>query len=264
LITVARTARALREDAKRLRTSGWTYAAIAKDWASWHGLNPRVAMRLAHGFTQTQVAQRWNDLWPDPVPKTAKHISYWEIWPEPGGRAPSLDTLNRLAMIYQCSAGDLLGGQDHTYLDPAASAAAVSPSTPYSGGSVQLLTVAIAVVREGNQLLLVCRRDEAGGSWQFPAGVVKPGADPAAVAVSETLAETGVHCRVTKHLGRRLHPVTQVMCEYYLCDYLTGTPENRDPVENLTATWVDAAKLTRFIPAEALFRPISLALMEAA
>ncbi|MBV1854552.1 NUDIX domain-containing protein [Catellatospora sp. NEAU-YM18] len=214
-------------------------------------------MRLAHGLTQAEVASRWNDLWPDPVPKTAKHISYWEIWPEAGGRAPSLDTLNRLALIYQCSAGDLLGGEDHTYLDSAASAALAPPSTPRgAGGSVQLLTVAIAVVRDGRQLLLVCRRDEAGGSWQFPAGVVKPGADPAAVAVAETLAETGVHCRVTKHLGRRLHPVTQVICEYFLCDYLTGTPDNGDPVENLTVTWVDDSKLTKFIPAEAIFAPV--------
>jgi hypothetical protein len=47
------------------------------------------------------------------------------------------------------------------------------------------------------------RRDEAGGSSQFPAGIVKPGGDPAAVAVVETLDKTGVHCRVTKHLGRR-------------------------------------------------------------
>jgi len=248
----------------RLRESGWTFTAIAKDWATRHGLNPRVAMRLAHGLTQSQVAERWNDLWPDPVPKTAKHISYWEIWPERGGRAPSLDTLNRLALIYQCNAGDLLGGQDHTYLDSAASAVLTSPSTVgRTDGSVQLLTVAIAVVREGHQLLLVCRRDEAGGSWQFPAGVVKPGADPAAVAVTETLAETGIHCRVTKHLGRRLHPVTQVMCEYLLCDYLTGTPDNGDPVENLPVSWVDDAKLTKFIPAEAIFPPVLNLLTEA-
>ncbi|WP_246002471.1 NUDIX domain-containing protein [Allorhizocola rhizosphaerae] len=262
---MARTARALREDAMRLRESGWTFAAIAKDWAIRHGLNPRVTMRLAHGLTQAEVANRWNDLWPDPVPKTAKHISYWEIWPEPGGRAPSLDTLNRLALIYQCSAGDLLGGEDHTYLDPAARSVLSTPVSAQTGaGTVQVLTVAIAVVRDSAQVLLVCRRDEAGGSWQFPAGVVKPGADPAAVAVAETLAETGVHCRIVAHLGRRLHPVTQVMCEYFLCEYLTGTPDNRDPVENLTVTWVDEAKLTKFIPAEAIFPPVMQALAEAA
>lgn len=261
---MARTARALHDDAVRLRASGWTFAAIAKDWATRHRLNPRVAMRLAHGLTQAQVAQRWNDLWPDPVPKTAKHISYWEVWPEPGGRTPSLETLNRLALIYQCSAGDLLGGEDHTYLDPASSAALSPPAAPTASGTVQVLTVAIAVVRDGAQLLLVCRRDEAGGSWQFPAGVVKPGADPSAVAVAETLAETGVHCRVVRHIGRRLHPVTQVMCEYFLCDYLTGTPDNGDPVENLTVTWIDDAKLTRFIPADAIFSPVLQVLTEAA
>jgi 8-oxo-dGTP pyrophosphatase MutT (NUDIX family) len=253
---MARTARALREEAVHLRETGWTFAAIAKDWSARHGLNPRVAIRLAHGLTQAQVAHRWNDLWPDPVPKTAKHISYWEVWPEPGGRPPSHETLNRLALIYQCSAGDLLGGEDHTHLDPASAVLAAAPGTASTGTAVQVLTVAIAVVADDTQTLLVCRRDEAGGSWQFPAGVVKPGADPASVAVRETLAETGVHCRVTRHLGRRLHPVTQVMCEYFLCDYLTGTPENRDPVENQTVTWVDNVKLTRFIPAESIFPPV--------
>jgi len=253
---MARTARALRAEALQLRQSGWTFSAIAKDWSARHGLNPRVAMRLAHGLTQAQVAERWNDLWPDPIPKTAKHISYWEIWPEPGGRAPSLDTLNHLAMIYQCSAGDLLGGEDHTDLDPASTGVSGSTATGRAVSTVQLLTVAIAIVHTDEQTLLVCRRDEAGGSWQFPAGVVKPGADPAAVAVQETLAETGVHCRVERHLGRRLHPLTQVMCEYFLCDYLTGAPDNRDPVENLTVTWVDNAKLTRFIRKESIFPPV--------
>lgn len=259
---MARTARALRQEAEKLRGAGWTYAAIAKEWGERHRLNPRVAMRLAHGLTQSQVADKWNDLWPDPVPRTAKHISYWEIWPDQGGRAPSLDTLNKLAMIYRCSAGDLLGGDDYTHLDSASSAAPdlrKADEIPRSG--VHILTVSIAVIVTDTQTLLVCRRDEAGGSWQFPAGVVKPGVDPAAVAVQETLAETGVHCSIVKHLGRRLHPVTQVMCEYYLCEYLTGSPDNLDPVENLTVTWVDNAKLTRFIPAESIF-PSVLRLFE--
>jgi 8-oxo-dGTP diphosphatase len=92
-----------------------------------------------------------------------------------------------------------------------------------------LLTVAIAVVTDGPHVLLVCRRDDSGALfWQFPAGVVKPGVKAAVVAVRETLSETGIHCAVREPLGTRLHPVTQVFCEYFLCDYLTGTIENRD------------------------------------
>jgi len=260
---MARTARALREEAKELRRAGWTYTRIATDWCVRYGLNPRVAMRLAHGLTQAQVADRWNDLWPEPIPRTAKQVSYWEIWPEPGGRAPSLETLNKLAMIYHCRAGDLLGGEDHSYLDPAAAeqisvaAPGPAPDTP-----VQVLTVAIAIVIRKCEVLLVCRRDDAEGLWQFPAGVVKPGADPAVVAVRETLAETGVHCSAKGHIGRRLHPATQVMCEYFLCDYLAGTADNHDPVENAAVTWTACAKVGRFIPTATIYPPVLTILQE--
>ncbi|MGI5211808.1 hypothetical protein [Plantactinospora sp. CA-290183] len=69
-------------------------------------------------MTQSEVAQRWNELWPESdAPKTAKQISYWEIWPGSAGRAPSLDTLNKLAYLYRCSAGELLDGEDYSHLD---------------------------------------------------------------------------------------------------------------------------------------------------
>ncbi|WP_216213785.1 NUDIX hydrolase [Amycolatopsis aidingensis] len=129
-----------------------------------------------------------------------------------------------------------------------------------SSGSdpAQMLKVAIAVVATEKKVLLVCRRgdDGQGISWQFPAGMVKPGVQPETVAVRETLAETGVHCVVVRGLGSRLHPVTNVFCEYLLCDYLAGDAENVDVVENVSVIWADKSKLTRFIPAEQIFPPI--------
>jgi ADP-ribose pyrophosphatase YjhB (NUDIX family) len=53
------------------------------------------------------------------------------------------------------------------------------------------LRVAIAIVTWDTRVLLVARRGEPGQIWQFPAGMVKPGAQADAVAVAETLAETG-------------------------------------------------------------------------
>jgi len=121
----------------------------------------------------------------------------------------------------------------------------------------EVLKVAIAVVTNGPQVLLVCRRDASNGiSWQFPAGIVKPGGDAAVVAVRETLAETGVHCSVSRSLGSRLHPRTRVLCEYFLCSYLAGNVENRDVVENVTVTWVERMKLTHFIPLTNLFQAL--------
>lgn len=125
-----------------------------------------------------------------------------------------------------------------------------------------VLRVAVAIVASEQQVLLVCRRGEdgAGISWQFPAGVVKPGTAPETVAVRETLTETGVHCAMTRHLGGRLHPITHVYCDYVLCEYLTGEAENLDVVENVGVVWADKAQLTRFIPAERIYPPILEAL----
>lgn len=86
------------------------------------------------------------------------------------------------------------------------------PSRPPAPGTVQAFQVAIAIVVNGPKVLIVCRRgDDAGGiSWQFPAGIVKPGVSPESVAVRETLAETNVHCAVVRSLGSRLYPITTI------------------------------------------------------
>jgi 8-oxo-dGTP diphosphatase len=134
-----------------------------------------------------------------------------------------------------------------------------------TAGDVQALRVAIAVVVRDGQVLLVCRRgEEAGGiSWQFPAGVVKPGVRPEATVVRETLAETGVHCAVQHRIGDRLHPVTGVYCVYFECSYLAGDAVNGDVLENVEVLWVPRSDLTRFIPESLIFPPI-LTCLEAA
>ncbi|WP_055693707.1 NUDIX hydrolase [Streptomyces prasinopilosus] len=124
----------------------------------------------------------------------------------------------------------------------------------------QALRVAIAVVLRGEDVLLVCRRGDGELRWQFPAGMVKPGGDPATVAVQETHGETGVHCTVREQLGERVHPVTGVVASYYLADHLAGDATNRDPLENVDVAWVPRTALTRFIPTDQLFPPILTAL----
>lgn len=126
------------------------------------------------------------------------------------------------------------------------------------------LRVAIAVVLRGAEVLLVQRRDSGALHWQFPAGVVKPGAEAEAVAVKETRAETGVHCTVRKSLGSRLHPTTGVQADYMLCDHLLGEPANLDPAENAEAAFVPIASLTRFISPDRIYRPVLDALGVAA
>jgi 8-oxo-dGTP pyrophosphatase MutT (NUDIX family) len=131
-----------------------------------------------------------------------------------------------------------------------------------AAGSAVALTVAIAVVVTDPDVLIVCRRevDASGITWQFPAGIVKPGASASIVAVRETLAETGIHCSVRSDLGSRIHPLTGVDCRYFLCDFLAGDVENRDTNENVDAIWAPRQDITRFIPAERIYPPILHAL----
>ncbi|WP_121002037.1 hypothetical protein [Saccharothrix australiensis] len=89
-----------------LRNNGKTWAEIAQIFADQYGFNMRVALRVAHDWSQRDTAERWNAQWPDD-PKTAKNISYWELWPSATGYAPSLDVLARLARLYECSVADL-------------------------------------------------------------------------------------------------------------------------------------------------------------
>lgn len=142
----------------------------------------------------------------------------------------------------------------------------LNPASSHEPGQGRALTVAIAIVTKPGHVLLVCRRDAetSGLTWQFPAGVVKPGAAAELAAVRETLAETGIHCTVRTTLGARLHPVTGVQCAYYLCDYLAGDATNCDADENVSVIWAPVGSLTRFIPAEQLYPPILAALEEPA
>ncbi|MBZ6102743.1 NUDIX domain-containing protein [Streptomyces olivaceus] len=126
--------------------------------------------------------------------------------------------------------------------------------------AAQALRVAIAVVRRGGNVLLVCRQDGDDITWQFPAGIVKPGGNAPKVAVRETLDETGVHCMVREHLGERLHPVTRAFCDYFICDYVHGEAVNGDASENVAVAWAPIAGLSRFIPTDRIYPPILTAL----
>jgi len=98
-----------------LRAEGQSWAQVAARIQAAEHVSGRAAMRLAHGWTQWEAARRWNDRWPADrggAGITDQHISYWETWPQ-SGREPSVKTLWRLALIYQCGVGDLIDEENY-------------------------------------------------------------------------------------------------------------------------------------------------------
>ncbi|MGW0920130.1 NUDIX domain-containing protein [Streptomyces sp. NPDC002755] len=172
---------------------------------------------------------------------SVRSVAAWRANPN---MIPQPETQRILATAFE-RAGDAVRRRFIHSLRPAASQPAA-----------QALRVAIAVVRRGGEVLLVCRQDGDDIAWQFPAGIVKPGGNAPKVAVRETLDETGVHCLVREHLGERLHPNTRAMCDYFICDYVHGEAINGDSSENVAVAWAPIGELARYIPRDRIFPPI--------
>lgn len=202
--------------------------------------------------TALQAAMRMtNDAFAEKLGIAVRTVANWHKQPDLTPRSEMQQLLDTL--LEQASTAEI--ARFRSQLDTSEPEAASEDA--------EALRAAIAIVTNAHEVLLVCRRTEdpaAPLSWQFPAGIVKPGASPATTAVREALAETGVTCRVRDNLGARIHPVTHVFCVYFLCDYLTGAADNRDPVENADVVWAPIDRLTRFIPAENIYPPVLEAL----
>ena len=126
------------------------------------------------------------------------------------------------------------------------------------------LAAVIGIVQKGEQILMVQRRTRYRGlSWQFPAGVVKPGEDMHDQVQSEVFAETGVRCKVTRSLGARIHDETKVLCHYFHCAYLDGEAANRDEKENSQVVWVKARDVPAYVTSS-LYHEVAALLEEIA
>ncbi|MCJ7701436.1 MAG: NUDIX hydrolase [Anaerolineales bacterium] len=112
------------------------------------------------------------------------------------------------------------------------------------------LSAVVGIVQKGNEVLLVQRRERILNlSWQFPAGVVKPGKDIRDKVESEVLQETGIKCKAQSYLGARV-PETNVLCHYVHCLYLDGEEKNLDPAENSQVAWVYAGDVGQLVTSD--------------
>jgi 8-oxo-dGTP diphosphatase len=104
--------------------------------------------------------------------------------------------------------------------------------------------IAVAIVQnKRGQFLLVRRRYKEGSlHWQFPSGRIEPGENSLHAAERETMEETGVRCHATTALGKRVHPDTGVITEYWLCSYESGKEFVRDSDELDDIRWMSGAE----------------------
>ena len=150
-----------------MRAEGATWADVAVEFSRRYRVNARVALRLAHGWSQPEAAEHWNALWPDD-PKTFKNFSLWEQWPGLTGHPPSLVNLNRLAQLYECHVADVL--RDLPDYGPGAAAGALAEPdggilTPADAG--RLLLDLFGHVREGASSPYLPARSEAALLYRF-------------------------------------------------------------------------------------------------
>jgi ADP-ribose pyrophosphatase YjhB (NUDIX family) len=121
-------------------------------------------------------------------------------------------------------------------------------------GTTELwLSGVTAVVRRGEHLLLVRRRDD--GQWAPVTGIIDPGEEPAVAAVREAMEETGVEIRVDRLASVGSGTVVSYpngdRARYldltFACTWLAGEPYVADD-ESLDARWWPIAELPPMAP----------------
>lgn len=107
--------------------------------------------------------------------------------------------------------------------------------------------VSIAIVVKDKMVLLVRCAGTVGPTWQFPAGQIKPLANPEDTAVEEVFEETNVRCKIIEKISEREHPDTGVYCRYFRAEWQSGEAHNKDAKENNCVEWVSPLEaLSRF------------------
>lgn len=116
-------------------------------------------------------------------------ISYWEAWPAPSGRTPWLDTLGRLAHIYQCQPGDLLDRSDYGQVDLPVTIVGSPSIPPIAAPTSPSITPA-----QTNALVPTRRQDNASARLLptsndcFAPALSTPGTDPYLTQLTQNLA----------------------------------------------------------------------------
>jgi transcriptional regulator with XRE-family HTH domain len=114
----------------RMRSLGCSLTQIALKMSRQFDLQPRLAWRHALGWTQSELARRYNIAHPG-AGLLANRVSKYETWPHGSGGPPSLRYLSGLATTYghDCTLFRLVDVDDMQYLSPRTVGCSSRPAT---------------------------------------------------------------------------------------------------------------------------------------
>jgi mutator protein MutT len=116
--------------------------------------------------------------------------------------------------------------------------------------------VVVGVVDCNSRVLMVRRtKSDSGVRWSFPGGGVEKGETPAEAVVREIFEETGVRCEIKKSLGRRSHPATGELIEYFACSYFDGEAKPRERSVLDKMAWIALSDVKKYVSSD-LFPPL--------
>ena len=118
---------------------------------------------------------------------------------------------------------------------------------------MKMLEVTAAIIRH-NGKVLICQRPankNCGLLWEFPGGKIEAGETGEECIVRECQEELGVTLHVEREFTDIIHeyPDRTVHLHFYLCEIVSGTPDNK---EHNAIAWITPEEVAQydFCPAD--------------
>jgi len=116
--------------------------------------------------------------------------------------------------------------------------------------------IVIGIVEKMGKILMVKRYLNGKLFWFFPGGKIEDyDRDERAAIKREIYEETNVDCTAIKNFGSRVHPDTEKILSYWLCEYNSGNIQVKNKTEIEDVKWNFPSEVLDIISTD-LYEPI--------